>query len=43
MGGIAAMVLLAPYATLSDMKRRGIMLPTDEQYLEVLREKAGIS
>ena len=27
---------------LSSMKRRGIMLPTDEQFLPVLREKAGL-
>ncbi len=28
------------YDTLNGMKQRGIMLPTDEQYLEVLRQKA---
>jgi len=26
---------------LSGMKARGIMLPTDEQYLAILRQKAG--
>jgi len=29
------------YEKLLDMQARGIMLPTDEQYLTVLREKAG--
>jgi tetratricopeptide (TPR) repeat protein len=30
------------YATLSDMKRRGILQPTDEQYLTILKRKLGI-
>jgi tetratricopeptide (TPR) repeat protein len=30
------------YEQLSRMKERGIMLPTDEQYLGQLREKAGL-
>jgi hypothetical protein len=29
------------YDTLSAMKQRGIMLPTDEQYLEQLKNKIG--
>jgi hypothetical protein len=29
------------YEQLAGMKQRGIMQPTDERYLEVLREKAG--
>ncbi len=29
------------YEQLAGMKQRGVMLPTDEQYLGVLREKAG--
>jgi hypothetical protein len=29
------------YDRLSDMKQRGIMRPTDEKHLAVLREKAG--
>ena len=29
------------YEQISDMKQRGILLPTDEQYLEAVRRKLG--